>query len=158
VPFYLRTGKRLAKRASEIAIQFRRTPHLIFRRHPDGVEPNQLQIRIQPDEGMALTMAAKVPGPDLKLGVVNLDFKYGEVFGGQSPEAYERLLLDAIHGDATLYARGDWVEQAWDILDPVLRAWTRDATAPLPTYEAGSWGPPEADAFIVKDGFRWLNP
>jgi len=158
VPFYLRTGKRLAKRASEIAIQFRRTPHLIFRRHPDGVEPNQLRIRIQPDEGMALTMAAKVPGPDLKLGVVNLDFKYGEVFGGQSPEAYERLLLDAIHGDATLYARGDWVEQAWDILDPVLRAWTRDATAPLPTYEAGSWGPPEADAFIAKDGFRWLNP
>ena len=117
-----------------------------------------LLIRIQPDEGLALTLAAKVPGPDLKLGVVKLDFKYGEVFGGQSPEAYERLLLDVIHGDATLFARGDWVELAWQILDPVLRAWARDTTSPIPVYEAGSWGPPEADAFIARDGFRWRNP
>jgi glucose-6-phosphate 1-dehydrogenase len=157
VPFYLRTGKRLPKRASAIAIQFRNTPHMIFRRHPD-VEPNVMMIRIQPDEGLALTMAAKVPGPDLKLGVVKLDFQYGEVFGAQSPEAYERLLLDAIHGDATLYARADWVEQAWEILDPVMRAWTRNTTRPLPSYEAGAWGPPEVDAFIAKDGFRWINP
>ena len=158
VPFYLRTAKRLPKRASEIAIQFRRTPHLIFRRRPDGMEDNLLRIRIQPDEGMALTIAAKVPGPDLKLGAVELDFRYQEVFGGQSPEAYERLLLDAIHGDATLYARGDWVERAWEILDPVLRGWTRDTTTLLPTYPAGSWGPPEADTFIARDGFRWHNP
>ncbi|PYN96690.1 MAG: glucose-6-phosphate dehydrogenase [Candidatus Rokuibacteriota bacterium] len=158
VPFYLRTGKRLAKRASEIAIQFRRTPHMIFRRHPNGVEPNTLLIRIQPDEGLALTIAAKVPGPDLQLGVVKLDFQYGQVFGGQSPEAYERLLLDAIHGDATLYARGDWVEQAWEILDPVLRAWARDTSSPIPTYEAGSWGPREADAFVTSDGYPWRNP
>ena len=131
---------------------------MIFRRHPNGVEPNTLLIRIQPDEGLALTIAAKVPGPDLQLGVVKLDFQYGQVFGGQSPEAYERLLLDAIHGDATLYARGDWVEQAWEILDPVLRAWARDTSSPIPSYEAGSWGPREADAFVTSDGYPWRNP
>src|SRR5262249_30182529 len=150
--------KRLTKRASEIAIHFRRTPHLIFRRHPEGVEPNMLLVRIQPDEGLALTLGAKIPGPDLKLGSVKLDFKYGEVFVGQSPEAYARLLLDVIHGDATLFARGDWVEMAWQILDPLLRAWARDTTGSLAVYEAGSWGPREADAFIARDGFRWHNP
>src|SRR5881296_3293528 len=157
VPFYLRTGKRLAKRVSEIAIRFRRTPHMIFRRDPAGVEPDLLAIRIQPDEGISLTVVAKEPGPDLRLAPVTLDFKYGEVFGGEPPEAYERLLLDAIHGDATLYARGDWVEQAWALLEPVLQAWGRTPAA-LPTYEAGSWGPPEADAFIVRDGGAWRRP
>jgi glucose-6-phosphate 1-dehydrogenase len=157
VPFYLRTGKRLPRRASAIAIQFHRTPHLIFRRSPAGVEPNRLLIRIQPDEGVALTVAAKVPGADLRLGEVRLDFRYTEVFGGEPPEAYERLLLDAIHGDATLYPRGEWVERAWEILEPVLAAWASDP-APVPTYEAGRWGPPEADAFIARDGFAWLNP
>jgi len=112
VPFYLRTGKRLARRASEIVIRFHRTPHMIFRRSERGLMPNLLVIRIQPDEGISLTVAAKEPGPDLKLGPVTLDFKYNEVFGGEPPEAYERLLLDVIHGDATLYARGDWVERA----------------------------------------------
>jgi glucose-6-phosphate 1-dehydrogenase len=158
IPFYLRTGKRLARRMSEIVIQFRRTPHMIFRRDPAGVDPNVLVIRIQPDEGIALTVAAKVPGPDLRLGPVTLDFRYGEVFGGQPPEAYERLLLDAIHGDATLYARGDWVEQAWAILEPVLASW-REPGAPEPAlYDGGSWGPPEADAFIARDGAAWRNP
>jgi glucose-6-phosphate 1-dehydrogenase len=157
VPFYLRTGKRLAKRASEIAIRFRRTPHMIFRRSPTGVEADLLAIRIQPDEGISLTVLAKEPGPDLKLAPVTLDFKYGEVFGGEPPEAYERLLLDAIHGDATLYARGDWVEQAWALLKPVLEAWSRTPAA-LPAYEAGSWGPPEADAFISRDGGGWRRP
>ncbi len=158
VPFYLRTGKRLARRMSEIIIQFRRTPHLIFRRHPEGVSPNLLVIRIQPDEGIALTVAVKVPGPDLKLAQVTLDFRYGEVFGGQPPEAYERLLLDAIHGDTTLYARGDWIEQAWVILEPVLKAW-RESPAPIALYEAGSWGPAEADSFITGwDGWAWRNP
>jgi len=152
VPFYLRTGKRMGKRVSEIAIRFQRTPHMIFHRDPTaGVDPNELVVRIQPDEGVALTVAAKVPGPDLKLLPVGLDFHYGEVFGGQPPEAYERLLLDAIHGDATLYARGDWVEQAWAVLAPVLEAWEREP-GPLPSYEAGTWGPPEADAFIKRDG------
>jgi glucose-6-phosphate 1-dehydrogenase len=158
VPFYLRTGKRLARRVSEIVIQFRRTPHVIFRRDPEGLRPNQLIIRIQPDEGIALTVAAKVPGPDVRLAPVTLDFRYGEVFGGQPPEAYERLLLDAIHGDATLYARGDWVEQAWAILEPILGAWRDPGTAPLP-YEAGSWGPAAADVFITGwDGWAWRNP
>jgi glucose-6-phosphate 1-dehydrogenase len=158
VPFYLRTGKRLKKRASEIAIRFHRTPHMIFRRGPAGVEPNTLVIRIQPDEGMALTVAAKTPGPDLKLGPVRLDFRYGEVFGGEPPEAYERLLLDAIHGDATLYARGDWVEHAWQLLEPVLEAWAEDPAVPLCGYEAGSWGPAEAEAFIARDGGAWRTP
>jgi len=157
VPFYLRTGKRLAKRVSEIAIRFRRTPHMIFRRDPAGVEPDLLAIRIQPDEGISLTVVAKEPGPDMKLAPVTLDFKYGEVFGGEPPEAYERLLLDAIHGDATLYARGDWVEQAWALLEPVLEAWGRMPAA-LATYEAGSWGPAEADPFITRDGGAWRRP
>ncbi|MGH7313596.1 MAG: glucose-6-phosphate dehydrogenase [Candidatus Rokuibacteriota bacterium] len=155
VPVFLRTGKRLPKQLSEIVIRFRRTPHLIFRRDPAGVAPNVLVIRIQPDEGIALTVNAKIPGQDLRLGPVTLDFRYGEVFGSQPPEAYERLLLDAIHGDATLYARGDWVEQAWAILDPVLTAWRLGAGAP---YAAGSWGPPEADALIGRDGGAWRNP
>ncbi len=158
IPFYLRTGKRLARRVSEIVIQFRRTPHMIFRRHPAGVDPNVLVIRIQPDEGIALTVAAKVPGPDLRLGPVTLDFRYGEVFGGQPPEAYERLLLDAIHGDATLYARGDWVEQAWAILEPVLASWREPGTPGPALYDAGSWGPAEADAVIARDGAAWRNP
>ncbi|HXG04825.1 MAG TPA: glucose-6-phosphate dehydrogenase [Candidatus Binatia bacterium] len=157
VPFYLRTGKRMPRRASAIAIQFHRTPHLIFRRSPAGVEPNRLIIRIQPDEGVALTVAAKVPGADLRLGQVRLDFRYGEVFGGEPPEAYERLLLDAIHGDATLYPRGDWVERAWAILEPVLAAWAADPSPP-PAYEAGTWGPAEAEGFIARDRFSWLNP
>src|SRR5947209_4146754 len=105
---------------------------MIFRRDPAGVEPDLLAIRIQPDEGISLTVVAKEPGPDLKLAPVTLDFKYGEVFGAEPPEAYERLLLDAIHGDATLYARGDWVEQAWALLEPVLEAWSRTPAA-LPT-------------------------
>jgi glucose-6-phosphate 1-dehydrogenase len=156
VPFYLRTGKRLAKRVSEIAIRFHRTPHLIFRRGNTGIMPNVLLIRIQPDEGISLTVAAKEPGPDLKLGPVTLDFKYNEVFGGEPPEAYERLLLDVIHGDPTLYARGDWVERAWELLQPVVDAWSATPAA-LPIYEGGSWGPPEADAFIARDGGGWRN-
>jgi glucose-6-phosphate 1-dehydrogenase len=156
VPFFLRTGKRLPKRASEIVIRFHRTPHMIFRRSPTGVDPNIMIIRIQPDEGMALTVTVKSPGPDLKLDTVTMNFHYGEVFGGQSPEAYERLLLDAIHGDATLYARGDWVEQAWAILQPVLDAWG-ERGEPSP-YEAGTWGPPEADELIRRDGGAWHTP
>jgi glucose-6-phosphate 1-dehydrogenase len=157
VPFYLQTGKRLAKRVSEIVIRFHRTPHMIFRRDPAGVDPNLLVIRIQPDEGMALTVQAKTPGPDLRLGPVTLAFKYDEVFGGEPPEAYERLLLDAAHGDGTLYARGDWVEQAWALLDPVLDAWSR-RPASLPTYDAGTWGPAEAEPFIGRDGGHWRRP
>jgi glucose-6-phosphate 1-dehydrogenase len=157
VPFFLRTGKRMDKRVSEIAIRFNRTPHMIFRRAPSGVDPNVLVIRIQPDEGIALSVIAKKPGPDLNLAPVPLDFDYGEQFGAESPEAYERLILDAVNGDATLYARGDWVELSWSILQPVLDGWNDDTTSPLPTYEAGSWGPAEADDFfrrVTNEGWR----
>src|SRR5262249_10071903 len=123
VPFFLRTGKRLAKRASEIAVQFRRTPHLVFRRNPEIVaDPNLLVLRIQPDEGMSLSFGAKLPGPELRIKPVEMDFDYGRAFGGEPPEAYERLLLDAMKGDATLYARGDWVDNAWELLGPILDA------------------------------------
>jgi glucose-6-phosphate 1-dehydrogenase len=158
VPFYLRTGKRLPSRVSEIAITFHRTPHMIFRRDPVGVAPNVLVIRIQPDEGIALTVTAKTPGPEMKLEPITLDFHYGEVFGGQPPEAYERLLLDAIHGDATLYARGDWVEQAWDILTPVMAGWAAAPPPQFPNYDAGTWGPPDATRFIAETGTDWRTP
>jgi glucose-6-phosphate 1-dehydrogenase len=157
VPFYLQTGKRMPRRVSEIVIRFHRTPHMIFRRGTASVNPNLLVIRIQPDEGIALIVDAKEPGPDLKISPVTLNFKYQEVFGGEPPEAYERLLLDAIHGDPTLYARGDWIEQAWSLIQPVLDHWAR-TPGPLPTYDAGSWGPAEADAFIARDGGKWRRP
>ncbi len=156
VPFYLRTGKRLPKRASEIAIQFRQTPHLLFRRDPASqAEPNLLTLRIQPDEGIALTFGAKRPGAELSIGSVTMDFRYGAAFGGQPPEAYERLLLDAIHGDSTLYARGDWVDVAWQLLTPLLEAWAEGPAPKFPNYDAGTWGPQEADAFIERDGRKW---
>jgi len=158
VPFFLRTGKRMSKRVSEIAIRFHRTPHMIFRRAPSGVDPNVLVIRIQPDEGISLSVIAKKPGPDLNLSPVRLDLDYGKEFGGESPEAYERFILDAIHGDSTLYARGDWVELAWTILQPVLDGWKADTTSPLATYEAGGWGPAESDQFIGQIGERWRKP
>ncbi len=160
VPFYLRTGKRLPKRASEITIQFWGTPHLLFRRPDpaDRLEPNLLVVRLQPDEGIALTFGAKLPGPELNIRPVTMDFRYGDAFGGEPPEAYERLLLDAIHGDATLYARGDWVDVAWQVLTPVLEAWGAGPAPKFPNYDAGAWGPPEADAFIERDGRRWPRP
>jgi glucose-6-phosphate 1-dehydrogenase len=159
VPFFLRTGKRLPKRASEIAVQFRRTPHLVFRRNPEAVvEPNWLVLRIQPDEGMALTFGAKLPGSDLRIGPVTMDFDYGQAFGGEPPEAYERLLLDAMKGDATLYARGEWVDVAWEILTPVLETWSTGDPRQFPNYEAGTWGPPDADAMIEGTGRRWRHP
>jgi glucose-6-phosphate 1-dehydrogenase len=158
VPFFLRTGKRLPRRVSEIAIRFRRTPYMIFRRAPEGVDPNMLVIRIQPDEGIELTVAAKSPGPDLRLGPVTLDFRYREKFGGEPPEAYERLLLDVMHGDPTLFARGDWVEQAWELLDPVLHAWAEGPAPDFSNYEAGTWGPAAADALISWEGSAWRRP
>jgi glucose-6-phosphate 1-dehydrogenase len=157
VPFYLQTGKRMARRVSEVVIRFHRTPHMIFRRGDINVDPNLLVIRLQPDEGISLIVEAKEPGPDLKISPVTLDFKYHEVFGGEPPEAYERLLLDAIHGDPTLYSRGDWIEQAWRLTQPILDHWAT-APGPLPQYEAGSWGPTEADAFIARDGGHWRRP
>jgi glucose-6-phosphate 1-dehydrogenase len=159
VPFYLRTGKRLAKRASEIAVQFKPTPHLVFRRNPEVLaEPNLLALRIQPDEGMSLSFAAKLPGPNLRIRPVEMEFDYGRAFGGEPPEAYERLLLDAMKGDPTLYARGEWVDLAWELLTPVLEAWAFGDPKKIPSYEAGSWGPAEADSLIERAGRRWRRP
>src|SRR5262249_44526191 len=159
VPFYLRTGKRLPKRASEIAVQFRQTPHRVFGRTPEILaEPNRLVLRIQPDEGMSLSFGAKLPGPDLRIKPVEMEFDYGQAFGGEPPEAYERLLLDAMKGDATLYARGDWVMMAWDLLQPVLDAWHSGDRRKFPNYDAGTWGPSEADTLIERSGRRGGAP
>lgn len=159
VPFYLRTGKRLPRRVSEIAIQFKRAPHLLFSGGAiDRMEPNVLTLDIQPDEGTSLKFAVKVPGPMMNLRSVHMGFQYGTSFNVQSPDAYERLLLDALLGDPTLFTRRDEVEAAWAIVNDILIGWSRMQTAPLPTYEAGTWGPPEADAFLSMEGRTWRQP
>jgi glucose-6-phosphate 1-dehydrogenase len=122
------------------------------------VQPNRLVIHIQPDEGISLSFGAKLPGPELRIKSVDMDFDYGQAFGGEPPEAYERLLLDAMKGDPTLYARGDWVESSWALLDPILNAWTVGEASKFPNHEAGSWGPAEADALIERDGGSWHQP
>jgi glucose-6-phosphate 1-dehydrogenase len=158
VPFYLRSGKRLPKRVTEIAIQFKRVPHLLFKHTSSGlIEPNLLIVRIQPDEGISLKFGAKLPGQAIQIRPVSMDFQYGTSFGTRSPEAYERLLLDALLGDSTLYARGDMVELSWELVMPILEAWKR-SDVPLYHYEAGTWGPEEADRLIEKDGKRWRRP
>ena len=158
VPFYLRSGKRLPKRVSEIAIQFRRVPHFLFKNVVGGqIEPNLLVIRIQPDEGISVKLGAKLPGQSIQIRPVSMDFQYGTSFGRKSPEAYERLLLDAMLGDSTLYARGDLVEMSWELVMPVILAWQKPANN-FPNYEAGSWGPKEAEEFIERDGRHWRRP
>jgi glucose-6-phosphate 1-dehydrogenase len=159
VPFYLRSGKRLAKRVTEIAIQFKRPPMLMFRACAvDEVSPNVLVMRIQPDEGIALTFEVKPPGPDICVSPLCLDFRYDEAFGSSPPEAYETLLEDCIEGDSTLFTRSDWVELAWSLVDPIIRAWENKKPDDFSTYPAGSWGPQKADEFIKRDGRRWRQP
>jgi len=156
VPFYLRSGKRLAKRVSEISIQFRRVPYLLFRvAGADGIEPNVLSIRIQPNEGIALKFCAKVPGATMQIRPVQMEFRYGESFGAPPPTAYETLLLDCMLGDATLFNRSDAVELSWELVDPILSHWREQGPKGLATYQAGSWGPAEADALIERDGRQW---
>jgi glucose-6-phosphate 1-dehydrogenase len=156
VPFYLRTGKRLPKRASEIAIQFKRAPHLLFSGNAaERMDPNVLSLDIQPDEGIALKFAVKVPGPMMNLRSVNMGFQYGTSFNIQSPDAYERLLLDAMLGDSTLFTRRDEVETAWDIVTQIMTGWSKMDVTSLPEYEAGTWGPVEADAFLKMEGRQW---
>ncbi len=159
VPFYLRTGKRLPRRVTEIAIQFQRVPHLMFKAAGTSeVEPNLLTIRIQPDEGISLRFAAKIPGTTMELRTVRMDFAYGAAFGSAGADAYERLLIDAMTGDQTLFARRDEVETAWNIVDPVLSAWQDEDVTGLPLYEAGTWGPDKADLLIQRDGRSWRRP
>jgi len=158
-PFYLRTGKRLASRASEIAIQFKNAPHLPFQKTAvAGLNPNVLVMRIQPHEGTSLKVAAKIPGPVMRMRTVNMDFFYGSSFLVESPDAYERLILDCMLGDPTLFAREDEVERAWGLADHVESIWAAQPRPSLPNYAAGSWGPEEADALIERDGRRWRRP
>jgi glucose-6-phosphate 1-dehydrogenase len=156
VPFFLRTGKRLPKRTTEIAIQFRRPPLEIFRRVSQSpVAPNLLIVNVQPDEGMTVRFEAKLPGTRMQLAPVMMNFRYGTTFGGEVPEAYQTLLLDAMLGDPTLFARHDFVEASWALITPIHDAWRSEAANEIPVYEAGEWGPREADALIAREGRRW---
>jgi glucose-6-phosphate 1-dehydrogenase len=156
VPFYLRTGKSLPKRASEISIHFKPVPSILFNAEPNAaLEPNVLVLRIQPDEGLSLQIATKAPGPRVRISPVQMDFQYGETFADQSPEAYERLLLDVMAGDATLFMRRDAVEASWTWVSAILDAWKKGGARWLPEYSAGSWGPVEADRMIQADGRKW---
>ncbi|MEX2045726.1 MAG: glucose-6-phosphate dehydrogenase [Chloroflexota bacterium] len=157
-PFYIRTGKRLPKRATEIAIRFRVAPHRIFTREASaGLEANELVIRIQPDEGISLIFGAKVPIQGLRIRSVNMDFGYGESFMVDAPDSYETLILDALRGDGTLFTRRDEVEQQWAFVDPILAGWQENRQE-LATYAAGTWGPAQADALIARDGRTWRRP
>ena len=156
VPFYLRTGKRLPKKVSEIAIQFRNVPLLIFQSAAQQTNANVLSLRIQPNEGIALRFEAKMPGSELRTRTVEMDFSYGSSFGVASADAYNRLLLDAMLGDQTLFTRSDEVEEAWRIVTPALAAWDAPADpASVPQYEAGTWEPTEAEFLLNRDGRRW---
>ena len=153
VPFYLRSGKRMPKRATEIAVHFKSLPHSLF--GGGDTQPNLLIIRVQPEEGITLRFSAKVPGERYRPRTVSMDFRYGTAFGSATPEAYERLILDALRGDQTLFTRKDEVEAAWKIVGNILKV-TESAEAPAPfPYEAGTWGPPEADELMQKDGRVW---
>src|SRR5215475_11558518 len=156
VPFYLRTGKSLAMRATEIVIQFRRTPFVLFRNTGvRNVETNRLVIHIQPDEGISLSFGAKVPGAVMRLGLVNMDFDYKSYFGVEHGTGYERLLRDCMVGDATLFQRADMVEAGWNVIQPILDVWHALPPRGFPNYAAGSWGPVEAEELLERDGRSW---
>ena len=154
-PFYIRAGKRLARRETTIAIQFQRAPHPPFAEIAgDGLRPNVLLIHVQPDEGVSLAIGAKVPGQGMSIRTVHMDFLYGGAFRTGLPEAYERLILDAMLGDATLFTRADEVDEQWALVDAIVAAWKRDRPV-FPNYEAGTWGPRSADELIHRDGRSW---
>jgi glucose-6-phosphate 1-dehydrogenase len=155
VPFYLRMGKRLPKRATEIAIQFKEVPHQLFKDSATDPEANLLAMRIQPDEGIMLRFGAKVPGLGIDVRNVTMDFTYGSAFQVDSPDAYETLILDVLLGDASLFTRADEVEEAWGIVDPIISAWAEMAPPDFPNYEAGSWGPEAAEDLLAREGRRW---
>jgi glucose-6-phosphate 1-dehydrogenase len=156
VPFYLRTGKCLPKRVSEVAIQFKDVPQILFNASPDvPLEPTVLSLRVQPEEGVSLRIASKLPGPKVRIYPVKMEFNYSSSFGEVTPEAYERLLLDVMAGDATLFMRRDGVEAAWEFVMPILDSWEERRERYLPEYRAGTWGPLEAERLIEADGRHW---
>jgi glucose-6-phosphate 1-dehydrogenase len=159
VPFYLRSGKRLAEKLTQISIQFKRVPHLFFHlTSQDQIEPNVLTMRIQPNEGISLRLGARVPGPEMHIRQVQMDFSFATAFGKCPATAYESLLLDAMQGDPSLFNRSDAVETAWEILQPVLDAWgSRPPAGGFPNYAAGSWGPQAADELLSRDGRSWKD-
>ena len=159
VPFYLRTGKRLPRRVSEVSVQFKPVPHQAFpARSNEAFQPNRLVLRIQPDEGVSMRFEAKRPGPSMLLHPVAMRFDYDDAFHGSTPDAYETLLLDAIHGDATLFMRSDQVELAWRVVQPVLDAWGASPPPEFPNYAAGTWGPAAADRMLASEGHSWFEP
>jgi glucose-6-phosphate 1-dehydrogenase len=159
VPFYLRSGKRLPSRFTEITIQFKQVPLSLFNwQNLAGDAPNMLVLNLQPDEGITLTFGAKVPGPVNQISPVKMEFRYKTAFGSEPPEAYERLLLDVILGDATLFTRSDEAVAQWAFTNCILDAWKTHPVLNLPVYEAGTWGPPGADEFLQKDSRTWRNP
>jgi glucose-6-phosphate 1-dehydrogenase len=158
VPFYLRSGKAMSCRTTQIVVQFREPPHMLF---PDGprsaVESNRLVIQVQPAEGIQLHFETKVPDAGMRLRQTDLDFRYGREFHGTMPEAYERLLLDALEGDASLFARADEVEAAWAICDPILREWASNNKPPVLMYEPALWGPSESSQWMEAQGREWFD-
>jgi len=158
VPFYLRTGKRLPSRNTHVVIQFRRAPFVLFRDTPvENLLPNQLVMHIQPEEGISLRFAAKVPGPVMRLGGVDMNFEYQDYFGAQSSTGYERLLHDCMTGDQTLFQRADMVEAGWCVVSPALDVWKALPPRNFPNYAAGSWGPKESEELLERDGRHWRN-
>jgi glucose-6-phosphate 1-dehydrogenase len=159
VPFYVRSGKRLPKRITEIAVQFKKTPHHLFAHlSTDTLDQNTIVIRVQPDEGISLKFSSKIPGSSMRMRPVTMDFRYGSSFGGHLADAYTRLILDCMLGDATLYARGDSVDVAWQLISPIHDGWTSNKKSSVFDYAAGTWGPKEADEMLGKDGRRWRLP
>jgi len=159
VPFYLRTGKRLAEKVSQVSIQFRPVPHQSFPGSAvENWQPNRLVIRIQPEEGITLRLQAKQPGTRMVLGPVDMQFCYRDAFRTPPPEAYETLLLDVMRGDATLFMRADQVETAWSVIAPVLENWEAVPPADFPDYRPGSWGPETAGTLLTQDGRSWFEP
>jgi glucose-6-phosphate 1-dehydrogenase len=157
VPFYVRAGKKLSKRLTEVAIHFQSVPLCLFGRDEvcQKLDHNVLSLRIQPDEGIQFEFMTKQPGDDLFVSTVTMDFSYARAFAKQPAEAYERLFLDCMRGDATLFARRDGVEEQWELCTPILEAWENDASIPLATYEPGSAGPADADQLLRNDKRRW---
>jgi glucose-6-phosphate 1-dehydrogenase len=158
IPFYLRSGKRLAGKTTEIAVQFKEVPHLMFPQVLGSqIAPNVLSLCLQPAEGIHLRFEAKEPGAGMRTRSVDMEFHYAEDFGSAAlPEAYERLLLDAMQGDASLFARADEIELAWGLIDPILDCWLEPDAPPLAEYEPGSWGPAEADDYLARNDRSWL--